>query len=105
MVGRPGMGAYTCDPSTQEAEVGRLRVQGQPGLHIETSKRMVGEEENVSRRFAIQDNGEWCSTRVCSYLDGSDPVDRTKLNVQEKEGDVARVGHSHKAESSRTLDI
>jgi hypothetical protein len=27
---------YTYNPSTQEAEVGGLRVQGQPGLHSET---------------------------------------------------------------------
>jgi hypothetical protein len=30
------MVAHTSNPSTGEAEAGGLRVQGQPGLHIET---------------------------------------------------------------------
>jgi hypothetical protein len=30
------VGAHACHPSTQEAEAGGSRVQGQPGLHSET---------------------------------------------------------------------
>jgi hypothetical protein len=30
----PGMAATVCNPSTQEAEIGGLRVPGQPGLHL-----------------------------------------------------------------------
>jgi hypothetical protein len=31
----PGVMVHTCHPSTQQAEAGRLQVQGQPGLHSE----------------------------------------------------------------------
>jgi hypothetical protein len=33
---KPGMVVHTCNPSTQEVEVGGLKVQGQPGLHNES---------------------------------------------------------------------
>lgn len=37
------MGTYTCDPSDQEAEVGRWpQVQGQPRLHKETLSKISG---------------------------------------------------------------
>jgi hypothetical protein len=29
--------AYACNPSTEETKAGRLRVQGQPGLHSKTT--------------------------------------------------------------------
>jgi hypothetical protein len=31
-----GQGGTTCNPSTKEAKVGGLRIQGQPGLHSKT---------------------------------------------------------------------
>jgi hypothetical protein len=31
-----GLVMQTCNPSTLEAEAGRLRVQGQPGLHSDS---------------------------------------------------------------------
>jgi hypothetical protein len=32
---QPGVVVYNCNPSTEEAEIGRLQAQGQPGLHSE----------------------------------------------------------------------
>jgi hypothetical protein len=33
------MMTFACNPSTQEAEAGGWQVQGQPGLHSETSSK------------------------------------------------------------------
>lgn len=39
---KPGVWAYVCNPSIQEAEAGGLlQVRGQPGLHSELRDRMV----------------------------------------------------------------
>jgi hypothetical protein len=35
-MGEPSVVVYTYDPSTQEAEIGRSEVQGQPGLCSES---------------------------------------------------------------------
>jgi hypothetical protein len=40
-----GVVVHTCNPSTREAEAGRVRVQGQPGLHIETLSQNLPPEK------------------------------------------------------------
>jgi hypothetical protein len=43
----PGLVMLDCDSSTLEAEAGRLRVQGQSGLHIKTLSQRKQNAKNI----------------------------------------------------------
>jgi hypothetical protein len=42
-----GMMAHACSPSTQEAKMRGSKVQGQPGVHIETLPQKTNTETNL----------------------------------------------------------
>jgi hypothetical protein len=60
-MGEPSVVVYTYDPSTQEAEIGRSEVQGQPGLCSENLSQKPKEDKNqkISKDWDVD---QWYST-------------------------------------------